>query len=82
MDQVSVSAEDEQKLVTVQAGIRGYLTRKHLAAKKKTGRGAQCLPDLSKVSTEDEAKLVKLQASVRGHLARKKMKSVKIRDAE
>lgn len=30
VDLSSVSAEDERKLVQVQAGIRGYLTRKHM----------------------------------------------------
>lgn len=30
MDLSGVTAEDERKLVQVQAGIRGYLARKHL----------------------------------------------------
>ena len=69
-DLSSFSAEDEAKLVKIQAAARGHITRK--GGKKKTEPQFVAAPvDLAGFSADDEAQIVKIQAATRGHLARK-----------
>ena len=82
------SAEDQAKVVKMQAQSRGYITRKHMAEKKAAAPSAGApdddngnddgLPNLEEFSAEDQAKIVKMQAQGRGYITRKHMAEKKL----
>jgi IQ calmodulin-binding motif len=75
--QANVSSCDmEAEIITVQAGIRGYLARKKV--KGQRAAQAQMKSDCGELDSDLEAKVVRIQAGVRGHLARKQLAAMKV----
>jgi hypothetical protein len=69
-DLTALTAEDQQRIVQMQASARGYLARKQLASSRHTG-ATPPLPEIPENLTDaDIAAIIALQASVKAHLKR------------
>ena len=69
-DLSALTAEDQQRIVQMQASARGYLARKQLANARHTG-ATPPLPEIPEDITDaDTAAIIALQASVKAHLKR------------
>ena len=74
-DLSELTAEDQAKVVKMQASARGYLARKQVLGMKSGATpdidSMPELPDLAAFDEQDQQKILRIQAAARGHITRK-----------